>query len=261
MAKTVFNQWEKPLSREQFLELFIAQKLDEIDAALGNDFIAGLQLSRASDTSITIGTGAAWVSGYGRLRVSSPITLTGIGLGANAWGHIYLYSNAGVPAVEVVTTAPASYFGTAYQKTGDATHRYLGSVRTGASGSIFKFLMTGNNRIDYLENITATPFRVANGLSNTAETSVSCSAVVPVTGRMAVAHFKNTAASGVVLTGLGASDNFTLSAASLLYGIEPTHRPIIQHPLDSSQAFTFMYHAVPTGGAFFCDLAGYFFDR
>jgi hypothetical protein len=134
MTLTTFQQFEKPLDRERLLELFIQQRLEELGAIFGNSHVEGLILAWASNSSITVAAGAADLpDGSRRLRVTSPITVP-VSVGANAWGHVFLYNNGGVPAAEVVMTNPASYFGTAHQKSGDNTRRYIGSVRTNASG-------------------------------------------------------------------------------------------------------------------------------
>lgn len=45
----------------------------------------------------------------------------------------------GAAAIEVSSAVPVSYYGTAYQKTGDATRRYLGSLLTGPASTLWKF--------------------------------------------------------------------------------------------------------------------------
>ena len=91
-----------------------------------------------SATAITVTSGSAFVPSLNKcLPVPNAIALTGLVLAASTFYHVYLYSNAGVPAIEVVTTAPASpYNGTARAKTGDTSRRYVGSVLTDASGNI-----------------------------------------------------------------------------------------------------------------------------
>ncbi|HEX8117322.1 MAG TPA: hypothetical protein VF521_08620, partial [Pyrinomonadaceae bacterium] len=141
MSLTTFQKIEKPADREALLEIFLQTRFDELGAIFGNAYIEGLRLEWVSANSVKVKTGMADLpDGSRRLRVAADITVSSISLGNNAWGHVYLYSNAGAAAVEVVTPAPSNYFGGAYQKTGNATRRYLGSVRTDGSGNILNFL-------------------------------------------------------------------------------------------------------------------------
>lgn len=260
MAGTYYNLWEKPLSREQNLELFLQQKLDEIDLALGNTLIYGLGLEWVSNTSIKVNPGVAYVGGYGRMRVPTAVTVAGITLGASQWGHVYLYSNAGTPTVEVVTTAPESYLGPAHQKTGDGTRRYLGSVKTDASGNIYKFDHDPvTNYVRYLCNVTASPHRALTAGTATTETTVSLSAVVPATSNKAHGRFANTSNQGFVLGHSG--DGVTLSgAAAIASAGAPSDFPDTV-ALDSARAFTYMLLGAPSSGGLFFDLYGYRFVR
>lgn len=258
MSQTLYNKWEKPLSREQNLELFLQTKLDEVDAALGNAHIEGLLLGWNSNNSIVVGSGMAWVSGFGRMRVASALTVSGISLGANAWGHVYLYSNAGVPSVEVVTTAPAVYFGTAYRKTGDATRRYLGSVRTDASGNIFNFQHGPANFVRYLCNIFTSPHQVLVAGAAATETTVSAAAVVPVTSKMLRAVIENTATTPYGLFG-NSEDSVALPPG--LSASRPASVAEFDLPLNSSQAFTYAMSSAPASGGLYVNVAGYTFQR
>jgi hypothetical protein len=254
---TTYQQFEKPLDHEQLLEHLIQQRLEELGAVFGNSYIEGLKLEWMSSSSIKVKTGAADIPDRSRrLRVTSDITVSSISLGNNTWGYVYLYNNAGVTAVEVVTTAPVSYFGSAYQKTGDATRRYLGSVRTNGSGNIFSFLHQGD-RIFYREQIAASPFRVLNGGTATSETAVSCTAVIPVTSRIALLHMVNTATNTNV--SIGTSDDNTSSLIRDLYVVQDV---VGDTPLDSSQALTYKFATAPSGaGALYVDVVGYKFER
>lgn len=221
--------------------------------------IFGLKLEWLSSSSIKVKTGAATIPSGGLMTVETDITVTGISLGNNAWGHVYLYNNSGSPAVEVVTTAPSNYFGTAYQKTGASSRRYLGSVKTGASGNIFSFLMQGD-RVLYREQLSAAPFRVLNGGAATSETTVNCgtagtnAGAVPVTSRIAVLRITNTSTTQFPLT--GTSDDNTANLIRDVY-VEQ----VGETPLDASQALTYKYPASPGGGVLYIDVVGYRFER
>ena len=258
MPTTTLQKWEKPLSREQHLELFLQVKLDEIDAALGNEHITGLPLIYGGTNSVWVGSGAAWVNGYGRMRVTS-LLVSGASIGASQWGHVYLYSNTGVPTIEVTTTGPTFYQGIAAQKSTDATRRYLGSVKTNASGNLHRWIQIGNE-MHWLDDTLSAPFRlVANGLATT-RTTVSASAVAPTTARglllragnsstAANLHFGNSedgtggsTGAAVKLTGGGSTANFTM-------------------PLDGFQAFQYWYGGAPGSFGAYIDACGYILQR
>lgn len=239
--------------------------VDQLDAALTPDFIAGLQLEWVSASSVRVGTGSAWVSGTGRLKVSAAITVSSISLGASAWGHVYLYSNTGAAAVEVVTTAPVSAgFGSAYQKTGDATRRYLGSVRTDGSGNILNFYHYSGNRIRYRTDIN-TQLVLNNGTA-TAEANVSCAGFVPVTSRVALLHLMQSATNATNLwlgAGTGASDDSVAPPTTAL-GVVGTGGQkdwMGDVLLNASQQFSYAYSVAPTGGGGYAYVYGYMFDR
>jgi hypothetical protein len=259
MPQTTYQQIEKPLDRESLLELFLQSRFEEIGAIFGNAYVEGLQLEWVSVSSVKVKTGAADLpDGSRRLRVTSDITVSSISLGSNAWGHVYLYNNAGAAAVEVVTTAPAAYFGSAYQKTGVSTRRYLGTVRTNASGQIYNFLHVLPNFIRYRENLSASPFRVLTNGVATSVADVDLSAVVPVTSRLAHLRMKNTSATASVL--LGSSDGVTPApTGGSAYG-GPGDGQVISANLNSSRVLKYIYDAAPTNGAYM-DVWGYWFDR
>lgn len=103
-------------------------------------YIDGLRLVYNSRTGFTVTAGSAYVPFHGKVvELVADKVFTGLALTASTWHHVYLLETAGVADVEVVTTAPTRYFGTAYNKTGDTARRYLGSVLTNASGQLFSF--------------------------------------------------------------------------------------------------------------------------
>ena len=220
--------------------------------------ITGLVMVYNSTTSIDITAGSAHIQSLGyAVSRSSTINKTIAGIAANTWYHVYAYNNAGVLDFEFSTTAPAAaYSGTARSKTGDTSRRYIGSVRSNASSQIFKFLME-DTRIIYLENCTATPFRVlSNGTVHTGWTQVDFSAVVPITSRMAYGNAQNLAPSGGV--GIG-TDN---AGTGFYYVINPAQAFAAFWPLDSSLSayYDYITGSAPTTGLYW-DVWGYIFTR
>ncbi|HDS1140079.1 TPA: hypothetical protein QDZ75_004155 [Stenotrophomonas maltophilia] len=148
-------------------------------------YIDGMQMGYASGSSLSFSSGAMAIQSSGLiLQFPTTITKSGISLGANSWGHCYGFSNAGVPDVEVVSTAPsAPYIGTARSKTGDSTRRYIGSVRTDGSGAIIPFgHKVQGGEIKYRNSVAANQI-LNNGMASTA-TNVDASTRLPVTSTL-----------------------------------------------------------------------------
>lgn len=126
----------------------------------GVDYISGLLCTRNSATSITIGVGSAVVqSGSVRVDVTTPLTLSGLSLAANTAYHVYLYNNAGVAAIELVTTVPASpYAGTARSKTGDTTRRWVCMVVTNAVTQLYDFHQPNETEFRWTDNLHSAAF-------------------------------------------------------------------------------------------------------
>lgn len=238
----------------------LAAYFDKAAAQIGA-LISGLQLEWVSASSIKVKKGVAALPGGGLVVVAADITKTGISLGANAWGHVYLYDNAGAAAVEVVTTAPSNYFSTAYQKTSDATRRYLGSVRTDGSGNILNFAHDPQtNFVRYLTNIADTNnLTVLNAGTASTETTVGCTAAAPVTSNRILIRFDCTVPNTYAVMG-NSIDSVTPPTSGIMF-VNPSTSPIADMPLDNSQAFTYRFNAAPSSGALYGQMLGYYFKR
>ena len=218
----------------------------------------GLKLIWNSATSLSVGTGHCFAEDGSYINVTSVLTASGLSLTATMWYHVYVYLSGGSPAMEVVTTAPTAWKGTAYSKTGATSRRYVGSVKTDGSGNVYNFFMQGNF-IHYRANLRATPFRVLSSGTATTETSVACSFIVPVTSRLATLRSANSDGSITFVTGTS-DDGITLSSSVNIHAFGPGSQVVVPMLLDSSQAFTYMYASSPSGSAFM-DVHGYQFER
>lgn len=228
-------------------------------SARGAEFagvIHGLTLEWVSGTALTVTGGGAHIEGLGRVvAVPSSIAKTGLSLAADTWFHVYLYLNAGTPDVEIVSTAPAtSYSGSARSKTGDTSRRYLGSVRTNGSGSIRRFSMDGT-AIRWEEDVRAAPFRVLAGGTASTWTSVSLSAVLPVTARGVSAFIQ--------LIGGTVGTDFSSDSAGgrFIYTVNPAQFASGMFTFD--QAGQAIYYRAPAAnfGQLFIDVNGYTLAR
>ena len=234
-------------------------KLNELVAPRGH--IDGLGLQWDSATGITVRTGSAYIEGAAKVvEVLSDLVESGLSLTASAWTHVYLYLNAGVPDLELSTTAPAApYSGTARSKTGDTSRRYLGSLRTDGSSNIYNFKLSGN-QILYRENLSLVPFRVLSAGAAIVETTVSAAAVVPLVSGSALLRLINVATTGNLYSGTS-DDSAAGPPNGGLVGLTPGGNGFVNHPLNTSQAFTYWFDATPTGAGAYCDVYGYTLER
>jgi len=231
-------------------------------AFAAKDYIGGLIMTWNSATSLTVTTGAAYIEGLGRvLEASSAITKSSLSLSANTWYHLYLYDNSGTPDIEISTTNPVLYSGTAASKTGDNTRRYVGSVRTDGSGNILQFLHD-NNAITYLYDVVGTGRKLSGGSATTA-TAVDLSSVVPGTSRSAQITVTNGATTAALVTRSpdqpssgGAVGPFTFLTMSGGNETSTTY-----HPVSSSQQIEYLFLAAPGGSGAFIDVLGYRYTR
>lgn len=232
-------------------------------AFLPPDYISGLKMVWNSANSLSVTSGAAYISSLGRVvRLGATANLAGLVLTASTWYHLYLYLNAGAPAIECVTTAPAAaYFGTARAKTGDTSRRYVGSVKTDASGNIYKFVQT-NSDVMYEENVINAPFNILNNGTATTPTNVDASGIVPLTSSVAYAQFYNSSPN----TNCGVANpdcNFTLSVggAVTIFAITPGLTTIARAQLSSAQLFNYQHSVTPSSGGMTIRVIGYTFER
>jgi hypothetical protein len=227
-------------------------------SSLPSDYISGLMLEYVSATQVKIKTGAASLPTGTLLTVSSDLTLTPT-LGASTFYHCYVYSNSGTPAGECVTTAPASYQGTAYQKTADSSRRYVGSILTNASSQIINFAHVRGNVIQYRADLLTSPLLVlSNGVATTA-TSVSASGTVPPTARSLYARLNNIATTAPAL--FGTSDGITPTASAGSYYLSGSREVYAELPLNSSQAFLYIFASSPGASGLYVQANGYSFNR
>lgn len=218
-------------------------------------YIYGLDMERISATSIRITTGAAHIESLGRvIELDAAITVSSISLGANTWGHAYLWLNGATPAIEVVATAPATaYSGSARSKTGDTSRRYLGSIRTDGSGNVIKFTVQ-RGMVTYQSDTTTAPNRVLSGGTATSWASIDCSAVAPVTAGAVVAMTQNASASVAVQVAQSAA------GADFVMTVGPSQAFTGQLPLGASQTLQYKAAGAITGGLT-VDVWGYTFER
>lgn len=226
----------------------------------GQGYIDGLKMVWNSATSISVTSGAAFIPSLSKcLPSTTTLTLSGLVLAASTWYHLYLYLNAGAPAVECVPTAPAApYYGAARTKTGDTSRRYIGSVVTDSSGNILEFTHFNGNRIIYAGgNSGASPFRVLSAGNSTTNTAVSLTGIVPVTSDIPYLSLSTNSTTGYfqVRKTTSSSIFFTqpVSATSLA-----TPSTIFNMP-SLNQAIA--YNCQSSSSSAYIDVLGYTYER
>jgi len=222
--------------------------------------IDGLEMVWVSATAVTINTGSAQIESTGSLvRVTAAIAVTGLSLSSSTWYHVYLYSASGTPTVEVSSTAPATpYFATARSKTGDTTRRYIGSLRTDASGNLFKFMNDPlSGLIAYRTAGDSSIFRVLSAGTATTSTTVSTSNLVPITSNFVLVKLSNTDAAALWMLAHGdETATSTNGYVTIVAGV----RSVVPAPLNASQQLAYVWQVAPYGGAFI-DVLGYWYKR
>jgi len=229
-------------------------------AFLPPGYIDGLRMTWVSGTAITVTSGAAYIPSLGRaVRVNAAVAKAGLVLTASTWYHVYLYLNAGVPDVELSTTAPAApYNGTARTKTGDTSRRYVGSVMTDATGAIYAFKQSGQI-IEYMASIYAAPFLVLSGGTATTPTDVNCAGLVPLTSQLAQLTVINSDTGVAVVTGTS-DQGYTLGSNTFSGFINPAASVLGNFSLNGSQVLKYMFRSSAAGNVGI-RISGYVYER
>lgn len=226
------------------------------DRTTGTGFIEGLIPVWNSATSISVSSGSAYIPGLAaNVEVPSTLTLAGLsGLSASSWYYVYLYSNAGVPTIECVATAPsAAYMGTARTKLGDTSRRFICAVFVGAGGTLVGFQADTSGFINFLGALNTTPFRVLNNGAATAETILNLSSIVPPTTQTIRATLTNNGTTQ--LTTIGASD-FVGCSLLIIGSLTRYNATLLLSPTLRTS-----YLNSAASGSFTLDVTGYGMDR
>lgn len=223
----------------------------------GKAHIAGLLMKYVTANTISVSPGRAYIPSTGAvLEVPSTITTGALTLTASTFYHVYLYDNAGTPAIEVVTTAPVSYFGSASQKTGDASRRYVGTVLcSGTANVIRRFIQPEDDCIRYVGDLTS--YAVAN-TSVLTPTVANCAIYVPSTARAAIVNMLNPGTNAIAC--VMNPDIGTLSSVLFQSHVYVKSQFIDEIELSAAKTFVWL-HTVANDANFYCYVYGYRFLR
>lgn len=248
----------KPASSSSSLQVATTSFVKDFSPA--PDYISGLFVNCYDGVNLTVSPGACYIPSTGTIqRFDSTMSLTVSGTTQMTWYHLYVYtSGTNSGTLELLTTAPVSYFGTARQLTGNTSRRYLGSFRANPTGGLWPFSMDTSDRVNYLVLWSTTGFRVLSSGTSTTRAFILADAVCPITATSAVVA----ATSTQVSTGFV----FTLSRGGSPMDAGPTVQPngkfVATIPLDSSQRMSYNWGAAPTnGGSAFVDIGGFEYAR
>ncbi|MEN3753707.1 hypothetical protein ABC733_16950 [Mangrovibacter sp. SLW1] len=219
------------------------------------DYIRGLDIT-VDSTLITVGTGEAFIPGVNKtVSIASELTLavSGAGLTASSWYHIYLFDDSGTAAIEISTTEPVDYAKPAKQKTGDDTRRYIGSFRVTAGNTVIpQFCSNGN--CNYEDNWGSSCRVLSAGTSNVS-TSVVANTLNPSTAiRTRVCVTNTTSYPGYVVWVISRSGRYMVHTAQYGKGIYEV--PLLAYPY----IYYYWNNTPPDGGAYI-DIGGYTYER
>lgn len=239
-------------------------RLAEQAVVIPPGYIDGLNLVWNSGTSISVTSGSAYIEGAAAVvNMPAALTLSGLSLTASTWYHVYLYLNSGVPAIECVTTDPATaYSGTARSKTGDTSRRYIGSLLTDSAGQVLNFKhISDSGAILYRCKQDLAPFRALQLGNAIVETNVSLAGAIPVTADAAQLRLFNSGTS--LVTSYSTSDDSASGPPkSSIAAVAAGANAYIPFPVDSTQAITYWNWTTPEEGTgAFVDVYGYYFGR
>lgn len=224
--------------------------------------ITGCRLIWNSGSSLSVGTGVCFAENGDQIDITSTLTASSLTPTASTWYHIYVYLSGGSPAMEVVTTAPVAWKGTAYSKTGDTTRRYIGSARSDAGGTPafwnFEHIVS-NNQVNYrLQSQAVTPFRLLSSGTSTTAASVSCAAVIPVTAALAYLRFFSSSDAAAHF----GTATLTTTAYQMVLNVGSTvnQSNYTMITMDASQVIYYMTSGRTTG-VIHIDTLGYIYNR
>lgn len=244
-----------------------AVKVTAVQSTVEPGYIDGFQMVRVSPTQLDVTSGTCYIPSIGaNVNSAATISKSGLALTNNTMYHVYFGLLAGVPDIELSTTAPASpYNGVARNKTGDPTRRYIGSFLTNGSGQVRNFLHTPTNGyIGIQENTNASPYLVLVGGVATVATTISCAGFAPPTCRAIVLLASNGSTNSTIalanpdITGALTTTNWTqivpfVSTGNMQLGLTIS--------LSSAQAFNYIYAVAPSPGGADIRATGYYYDR
>lgn len=227
----------------------LTKSITAAQGGVDSAYIVGLIPQWISATAVSVSSGTAYIPGPSKsVGAASTLTLSGLTLAANTWYYLYLYDNAGVPTIELVTTAPsAPYSGSARTKAGDTSRRFICPLRTGASG--LRTFVPFGDFVLYTENQSA--LTILSGGTATSSTVVSAAAFVPMTTQRCSLGLFGGGGTTMSVGFPGGGEILSCSAGS---------RFVADAVTDASQNIRYFFNGAPSAGGTI-SVSGYGMDR
>jgi hypothetical protein len=219
--------------------------------------------ARSTAGVITCSPGSAYIPALSAaLKVPTALTVNLSGLTASTIYHIYLFSASGTPALEISATAPVIYSEPAFQKTGDNSRRYIGSILSSSATDCLPFRLAGDI-VSYNSATSGAPFSLVSGSRAGVSTSVSVLGCAPITATHLRAMMCNNADTMPnACFGNSEMGPTSITNYSMLLGAVTGQAWIfVELTLDSLGAFTYMLSAGGNSGGIYIRANGYRFRR
>lgn len=247
MGEPTKSAWEKV--NDMTAELYAGMQINPGD-------ICGFKMTYVSPNSISVSSGSAALANGINLYSKNSISKSGLSLSQFNWYHIYVfYSNPTTVDIEISLVEPVQYFGTAKNKNGDTSKRYIGTIRAGAGGSIIRF--THNHEsgvIKYTNQLSEN--NVLNLGKATTTTAIPCSNSIPSTSSIG-SFIMETGESDLAF--VSNPDISTNLSSSFNLFIRATKQICVDFPVSSNRSINYMLNPSTTGLSVWC--TGYYFER
>lgn len=243
--------------------------------ALGNPYtdpghINGLDVEWVTGTQIRIKSGGCYIPATGTIVSKATDTTVNLsGLSANTWYYLYAANLSGALAFDAPsTTTPVAYFGTAKQKSGDSSRRYIGEFKTAPAATTALKYRVVNDRVFWMptgNNIYGTPYITGiNNTRSTTSTNYSVASAAPTGAKAVQLIIDNETNSVHYISDTSVSDSSTPYMFYSSYSaVTPTpqtaHSPWI--PLDDSLQFRARSSGSATTGGVWVAVMGYERER
>lgn len=216
----------------------------------GSKTIEGMKVVYNSTNSFTVETGSCYAENGDYIDITSAITASSLSLSNSTRYYVYVYLSSGTPAVEVSTTTPTVYSGSAKSKTGDTSKRYVFDFKTDGSGNILQF--QHNPSMSYVALMYAVPVFLSNGKATSYTAITSIQDYVSVYTRNLQINALNTDTSTAFIN--------TSDTSADVIPIYASVRVVAMVPCDANQQIRYKYASTPTNGLYI-SLYGYYYDR
>lgn len=219
-------------------------------------YIDGLDLY-ISSTDVTVYPGSAMLATGEFVEVVNSITKTLPAKTASTFYYVYLFLNAGVPDIEVSTTAPTKYSGKASSKGSDLTRRFLGYYRVTSSSEVAECsCINGTTRFTGPVDATSLLRIMANGVATSYTQIPIAGYIVAGIARSIIFDGTNTASGAVAsYSGMSGRTYSTFQSGNNKYEAEV----FFNDP--ASPQLWYKYSSSPGSTGFYVDIKGFRYDR